>query len=42
MSDTIVIRALRKQFGDFLAVRDVSFSVAAGENFALLGPNGAG
>jgi ABC-2 type transport system ATP-binding protein len=42
MSDAIVIRSLGKQFGDFIAVRNVSFTVAAGENFALLGPNGAG
>ena len=33
---------LRKVFGDFTAVHDVSLSVAAGSSFALLGPNGAG
>ncbi len=44
MSDTPVLRitALRKQFGSFTAVRDISFSVAAGEVLGLLGPNGAG
>ena len=31
-----------KQFGDFTAVNDVSFTVARGEIFAFLGPNGAG
>jgi len=31
-----------KRYGDFEAVKDVSFSVADGEIFGLLGPNGAG
>ncbi|MBA3814245.1 MAG: ABC transporter ATP-binding protein [Alphaproteobacteria bacterium] len=33
---------LTKQFGDFTAASDVSFSVQRGEIFGLLGPNGAG
>lgn len=33
---------LVKKFGDFEAVRGVSFTVAQGECFGLLGPNGAG
>lgn len=33
---------LRKQFGDFLAVDDVSFEVTRGEVAGFLGPNGAG
>jgi ABC-2 type transport system ATP-binding protein len=33
---------LRKQFGDVVAVEDVTFEVLEGENFGLLGPNGAG
>lgn len=33
---------LSKFYGDFAAVRDVTFSVAAGEVAAFLGPNGAG
>ncbi|AGL19621.1 ABC transporter ATP-binding protein [Actinoplanes sp. N902-109] len=33
---------LQKRYGDHLAVRDVSFSVEAGEIFGILGPNGAG
>ncbi len=33
---------LVKTFGNFTAVDDVSFEVAAGEIFAFLGPNGAG
>lgn len=34
--------ALRKVFGDLVAVRDVSLSIATGEIFGLLGPNGSG
>ena len=39
-----MIRAshLTKKFGDFTAVRDISFEVEQGEIFAFLGPNGAG
>jgi ABC-2 type transport system ATP-binding protein len=36
------VRNLTKSYGDYLAVRDVSFEVEKGEVFALLGPNGAG
>jgi ABC-2 type transport system ATP-binding protein len=38
----IVVKNLTRKFGDFAAVDDVSFEVAAGEIFAFLGPNGAG
>jgi ABC-2 type transport system ATP-binding protein len=38
----IRVQNLVKQFGDFTAVNDISFSVAKGEIFAFLGPNGAG
>jgi ABC-2 type transport system ATP-binding protein len=40
--DAIVISHLKKMFGDFTAVDDVSFTVKKGEIFGLLGPNGAG
>lgn len=33
---------LTKQFGDNLAVNDLSLHIEAGEVFAFLGPNGAG
>jgi ABC-2 type transport system ATP-binding protein len=36
------LRALRKNFGDFVAVDGLDLTVRAGEFFALLGPNGAG
>ncbi|MFT5153398.1 MAG: ABC-2 type transport system ATP-binding protein, partial [Planctomycetota bacterium] len=38
----IEVQQLRKQYGDLVAVEDVSFEAAAGEIFGLLGPNGAG
>jgi len=38
----IRVRDLQRRFGDFYAVRDVSFEVAPGEVFGLLGANGAG
>ena len=38
----IKVEHLVKTFGDFTAVDDITFEVAAGEVFAFLGPNGAG
>lgn len=38
----IQVEALRKHFGDLVAVDDVSFTAEPGEIFGLLGPNGAG
>jgi ABC-2 type transport system ATP-binding protein len=38
----IAVEHIVKRYGDFEAVKDVSFSVAEGEIFGLLGPNGAG
>ena len=38
----IRVQNLVKRFGDFAAVKDISFDVAQGEIFAFLGPNGAG
>jgi drug efflux transport system ATP-binding protein len=40
--DVISVRHLTRRFGDFVAVNDVSFTVARGEIFGLLGANGAG
>jgi ABC-2 type transport system ATP-binding protein len=36
------VRALRKRYGDVVAVDGLDLDVAAGECFGLLGPNGAG
>jgi ABC-2 type transport system ATP-binding protein len=38
----IQVTGLTKLYGDFPAVRDLSFRVAAGEVVGLVGPNGAG
>src|SRR5262245_4313308 len=40
--NAIDVRAIVKKFGDFTAVKGVSFDVDEGEIFGLLGPNGAG
>ncbi|MEL6642311.1 MAG: ABC transporter ATP-binding protein [Pseudomonadota bacterium] len=38
----IVIRNVRKEFGDFVAVKESSFTIEDGEFFMLLGPSGCG
>ena len=42
MPTAISIRDLRKSYGDYQALRGISFDIAEGEVFGLLGPNGAG
>ncbi|MFP3939672.1 MAG: ABC transporter ATP-binding protein [Acidobacteriota bacterium] len=42
MEASLELRRVRKAFGDFVAVDDVSMAVPPGTVFGLLGPNGAG
>lgn len=43
MGKTIIsVKELHKSYGDFAAVKGISFEVEEGEIFGLLGPNGAG
>ncbi|MCO5101945.1 MAG: ATP-binding cassette domain-containing protein [Burkholderiaceae bacterium] len=42
MAPVLVVRGLRKRFGNFEAIAGLDFSVELGECFGLLGPNGAG
>ena len=44
MEDAIAVevRNLKKNYGSFQALKDVSFSVRTGEVYGLIGPNGAG
>ena len=41
-SVAVDVRGLAKRYGEFEAVKSVSFEVAEGETFGFLGPNGAG
>ncbi len=38
----IEVAGLRKEYGNFIAVEDLSFNVQKGEIFGIVGPNGAG
>jgi ABC-2 type transport system ATP-binding protein len=40
--NSIVVKNLKKNFGNILALDDISFTVPSGSLHALLGPNGAG
>ncbi len=40
--NAVTLRSVRKTFGDFTALHDVSFDIADNEFFTLLGPSGCG
>ena len=42
MNNIVDVRGLRKEFGNTVAVQDLSFAVKSGEILGLLGANGAG
>ncbi len=42
MENIIEVEKLKKNFGDFTAVNQISFQIKKGEIFGFLGPNGAG
>ena len=42
MSNILEVKNLVKKYGDFTAVKGISFGIQTGEIFSLLGPNGAG
>jgi ABC-2 type transport system ATP-binding protein len=42
MSSILQVQNLVKKYGDFTAVKGISFEIQSGEIFSLLGPNGAG
>ncbi len=42
LQSIITVKNLVKKYGDFTAIKDISFEVFEGEIFGLLGPNGAG
>ncbi len=42
MSSILEVQNLVKSYGDFQAVKGISFNIEEGEIFSLLGPNGAG
>ncbi len=42
MNPILRVEGLSKRYGDFQALKDVTFDVAPGQTFAIIGPNGAG
>ncbi|MEK6709597.1 MAG: ATP-binding cassette domain-containing protein, partial [Nitrospinota bacterium] len=42
MAEKLVLQDVTKSYGDFAAVKGISFAMAEGECVALLGPSGCG
>ena len=42
MKSILEVKDLKKNYGDFAAVKGITFDIKEGEIFSLLGPNGAG
>lgn len=42
MEPILSARHIRKAYGNFIALKDISFDIPRGERHALIGPNGAG
>jgi ABC-2 type transport system ATP-binding protein len=42
MAQTVELTRVRKSYGAFVAVDDLTFGISSGQIFGLLGPNGAG
>ena len=42
MPNILEVKDLKKNYGDFAAVKGITFDIKEGEIFSLLGPNGAG
>ena len=42
MEPILSARHIRKTYGNFIALKDISFDIPRGERHALIGPNGAG
>jgi len=42
MGPILEVKDLKKNYGDFAAVKGITFAIKEGDIFSLLGPNGAG
>ena len=42
MSDIIKLKHVRKEYDDFLALKDINLTIESGKFYSLLGPSGSG